>query len=155
MDPTASVSKTLLSLNAAILTSHCVTASLTSADSGWIVGQLGESCDAVCEQLSEPFHVGSMRALNTSLSFNRAVAQLGVPNPCINYISSSDELSPSINASTCALAAQTTTECSSSLPTITRLCCCRLDGCKSNANTPWADSGIAVSPPLAYWPFDS
>jgi hypothetical protein len=99
--------------------------------------------------------VNSMRALNTSLSFNRAVTQLGVLNSCPGHADSTARFAPYIVGTECALAIQDKSACASASATVTRRCCCRLDGCKSNTNYPWAGSGIAVSSPLIYLPFDS
>jgi hypothetical protein len=142
-------------LNGQILSILSVAASLTSTDSGWVVGQLGASCDAVCEQFSEPCHLESILGVNTSVSFNRAVSQLGVPNMCRSYSKPSLSFAPAISDDNCAVVTKKVSSCSGSSSDHARLCCCRLDGCDSNLKVPWADTAIRVLEPLAYWPFDS
>ncbi len=132
-----------------------LTASLTSEDSGWEIGQLGASCDQTCRQLSQPCHLDSVVAINSSLRFNRAVSRLGTTHTCTAHLPSQDDRSPYISGTQCTLAAKESTSCDSSAPKVTRLCCCSLDGCDYDPKAPWAGTGISVQAPIGYWSLDT
>jgi hypothetical protein len=61
----------------------------TAADSGWVYGQKGLSCDQVCRQQSPPLpcHLPSLQnAVVTGAQFEDVKAQLGLSRYCKFYL---------------------------------------------------------------------
>jgi hypothetical protein len=73
---------------------------------------------------------------------------------CSSYISPRLYV-PYMSSDVCAISEDFPSTCADGAPDIARICCCRLDGCESEANAPWLKQALYIPAPLTYWPFDS
>ena len=117
---------------------------MATGDSGWVYGGKGLSCTQVCNQQSPPLpcHLPSLQnAVVTGAQFEDVKTQNGLTISC-NVLLASTVFSPaytnvSYYGGSCVLGGRRST-CDGSSPSINRICCCSVNGCR-------------VSCPLSEW----
>eukprot|EP00042_Codosiga_hollandica_P017978 m.51222 g.51222 ORF g.51222 m.51222 type:complete len:351 (-) comp48258_c0_seq1:192-1244(-) len=107
------------------------------ASGGWILANLGKSCDFACSAVSSRCHQASMQAVHSKDTFALVLHTLGLSGVCKVHYESKLPYGLLVNKRSrdCYFDA-TATECSAvPLGTFLRVCCCSPQGCSLPAST--------------------